>query len=377
MRTLRVLPILLIVLASPTPCATAGSLTCADKAIQFEDAYAGWQLLVANGEQDVTRDARYESSDPAVARVDAVGYVTPSGDGSARIRVQHGDDALEVPVRVSGFRVDRPVDFGREIVPLLSRMGCNAGGCHGKASGQNGFKLSLFGFDAAFDYDAIAKEARGRRVFPAAPEHSLLLLKATGQVPHGGGKRLQPDGSEYPICPPLDRGRDAGLGPRCSARRQAARHAERSRPEARSERSSSPCRAEYSDGSHPRRDPTGGVRQQSRCGRARRYRTVWSHAWQQSGEAAIMARYMGQVAVFRAIVPHGEPLDGYPDFPPINYIDELAVGQVEEARPAALAAARRRHVPPPRHHRPVRPAADRRRGARLPRRHRGRQTARS
>ncbi|MGH7168808.1 MAG: DUF1549 domain-containing protein, partial [Gemmataceae bacterium] len=174
MRTLRVLPILLLVLASPTRGVAAGSLTCTDKAIHFEDAYAGWQLLVANGEQDVTRDARYESSDPTVARVDVVGYVTPTGDGSTRIRIRHGDDAVEVPVRVTGFRVDRPVDFGREIVPLLSRMGCNAGGCHGKASGQNGFKLSLFGFDAAFDHDAITKEARGRRVFPAAPDHSLL-----------------------------------------------------------------------------------------------------------------------------------------------------------------------------------------------------------
>src|SRR5262249_59265958 len=86
-----------------------------------------------------------------------------------------------------------PVSFERDVVPLLTRAGCNAGACHGKARGQNGFQLSLLGFDRDFDYAAIVEEARGRRVFPAAPERSLLLLKPTAQVPHGGGRRL-PEG---------------------------------------------------------------------------------------------------------------------------------------------------------------------------------------
>src|SRR5580704_9468870 len=86
------------------------------------------------------------------------------------------------------FAADR-VTFERDVVPLLTRLGCNAGACHGKARGQNGFQLSLLGFDPDFDHSAIAKEARGRRVFPAAPEQSLLLLKATARVPHGGGRK--------------------------------------------------------------------------------------------------------------------------------------------------------------------------------------------
>jgi hypothetical protein len=191
MRIFCVWPILVIVLAFPVPRVAAGPLTCNVQSVSFTDIYAGWQLVVADGEQDVTRQVRYQSSNSAVARIDTAGYVIPVGSGSASIRIQHGSDKLDIPVRVSGFGSHRSVDFGREIVPLLSRLGCNAGGCHGKASGQNGFKLSLFGFDAAFDHAAITKEARGRRVFPAAPDHSLLLLKATGQVPHGGGKRMQ------------------------------------------------------------------------------------------------------------------------------------------------------------------------------------------
>src|ERR1700757_4289259 len=82
------------------------------------------------------------------------------------------------------------VSFANEVVPTFTKLGCNAGACHGKASGQNGFKLSLLGFEPMIDYQGLTREARGRRVFPAAPEMSLLLLKPTGTLAHGGGKRL-------------------------------------------------------------------------------------------------------------------------------------------------------------------------------------------
>ncbi len=85
---------------------------------------------------------------------------------------------------------ERPVTFERDIQPLLTRAGCNAGACHGKARGQNGFALSLLGFDPAFDHTAIVKEGRGRRLFSADPDNSLFLLKASGAVSHGGGKKL-------------------------------------------------------------------------------------------------------------------------------------------------------------------------------------------
>jgi len=93
----------------------------------------------------------------------------------------------------------RPVSFLNEVVPLLTKLGCNSGGCHGKASGQNGFKLSLLGFEPDWDHSALIKQARGRRVFPASPDKSLLLLKAVGQVPHGGGKRLEVDSDDYRV----------------------------------------------------------------------------------------------------------------------------------------------------------------------------------
>src|SRR4030095_10985194 len=97
----------------------------------------------------------------------------------------------------SGFSQPRAVDFQGEIVPLLSRYGCNTGGCHGKASGQNGFKLSLFRFDWSWDFEEITRRGRARRITAGAPDHSLLLAKATNMVPHGGGRRLEPDSEAY------------------------------------------------------------------------------------------------------------------------------------------------------------------------------------
>src|SRR3954464_13253607 len=88
---------------------------------------------------------------------------------------------------------DTPLNFANDVVPVFTRYGCNAGGCHGKSGGQNGFALSLLGFEPSEDYEHLVKEARGRRLFPAAPEQILLLRKATGRMAHGGGVKLPAD----------------------------------------------------------------------------------------------------------------------------------------------------------------------------------------
>src|SRR6516162_338923 len=90
-----------------------------------------------------------------------------------------------------------PPRFARHVVAVIDRLGCNAGACHGSFRGQNGFRLSLFGGDAALDYDSIARDAFARRVNLSDPDQSLLLLKATAQMPHGGGPRLHKGSPEY------------------------------------------------------------------------------------------------------------------------------------------------------------------------------------
>jgi hypothetical protein len=113
------------------------------------------------------------------------------GEGKATITVQFGTDKLAVPIHVSGIKNPSPVSFQNEIVPILTKAGCNSGGCHGKAEGQNGFKLSVFSFDTAADYAALTKEGRGRRVVVGVPDQSLFLLKASGRMPHGGGIKVR------------------------------------------------------------------------------------------------------------------------------------------------------------------------------------------
>src|SRR5438067_2807596 len=105
--------------------------------------------------------------------------------------------AVVAPLALTGAVRAADVTFERDVLPVLTRAGCNAGACHGKSRGQNGFQLSLLGFDPDFDYAALTQQARGRRVFPAAPERSLLLLKGTATLPHGGGVRLEPEGDDY------------------------------------------------------------------------------------------------------------------------------------------------------------------------------------
>jgi hypothetical protein len=295
------------------------------KQVEFRDAYEGRQLLVNANGADATRTAKYASANPAIAAVDEKGYVSPVADGRTVIQIQIGTEKLDVPVVVSGIAKGRSVDFRTEVQPLLSKLGCNAGGCHGKASGQNGFKLSLFGFDTEFDYAAITREARGRRVFAANPDESLFLTKATGKVPHGGGKRLNPADSDYQVIRRwLATGAPATAPdvPRVVKLRVSPTDAVLTANQLQQ----LAVVAEYSDGST--RDVT---RQSEFAGNLDVVAIVEPDglvkARQQSGEAAIMARHMGFVAVFRAMVPHGPPLANIEGFTPNNWIDDLTVAK--------------------------------------------------
>jgi len=107
--------------------------------------------------------------------------------------------AAEKTTQIKRNQRGEKVYFLTDVVPILTKLSCNSGGCHGKSTGQNGFKISLLGFDPEMDYSAIALESRGRRIFPADPDQSLLLSKAIGKVPHGGGKQLESDSADYKV----------------------------------------------------------------------------------------------------------------------------------------------------------------------------------
>ena len=211
------------------------------------------------------------------------------------------------------------VDFMNDVKPLLSRLGCNGSACHGKAEGQNGFKLSVFGADPEGDYHSILKEARGRRITQAAPEASLFLRKATGEVGHGGGVRLQKGSREYRVLHDWIRG-----GLTFAEEERPAMVALRMEP-ARAVLpfgAKQPLKviARYADGQEA--DVTWqAVFHSNDVGMAKVDEQGLVTLGRSIGQTAVMARFQGKVAVFQAIVPRPGPKPTLPARPVHNFID--------------------------------------------------------
>jgi hypothetical protein len=134
---------------------------------------------------DLTSQATLNADSPAFT-VDADQYVSPIADGEGQLQITAGGLTAEIKVVVSDVS-PVPVDFIRDINPLLTKSTCNQGTCHGSANGKNGFKLSLRGYDALYDYRALVDDISGRRFNRSQPAQSLMLLKPTQAVPHEGG----------------------------------------------------------------------------------------------------------------------------------------------------------------------------------------------
>ena len=223
------------------------------------------------------------------------------------------------------LRAEEPaiVDFENDLQPIFTRFGCNSGPCHGKARGQGGFQLSLLGFDGQQDYDAIAKEGRGRRVFPGAPENSLLIAKPAGKTPHGGGKRLDVDSPEYQTLLNWVRQGMPRKAP-SAATLQSITVSPPSLILAASQTQALTVTAKYSDGAE--RDVTRLTAFQSNeAPIASVNENGLVTAGQITGDAAIMARFMGQIAVCDVMIPRPEviPAEVYAQLPRNNFIDEL------------------------------------------------------
>ncbi len=149
-----------------------------------------------SGEVDLSRIAKFTPAADCV-RFDDEGYLHPVKGCETRVEVSASGLTRQLPVTVRDLTKPREVSFVRDIEPILNKVGCTAGTCHGAAKGKNGFKLSLRGYDPEFDYDRLIHDVSGRRFNRADPARSLLLLKPTAQVPHGGGLRFDTDSQYY------------------------------------------------------------------------------------------------------------------------------------------------------------------------------------
>src|SRR5947209_2817945 len=147
--------------------------------------------------RELTRSARFSSRDAKVVSVDTTGRLRGLTNGRATVTVEAEGKRVLVPVAVEGADDEAPVGFSREVVPVLTRAGCNQGACHGGQHGRGGFKLSLLGFDPEFDHPQIVQSAEGRRVVLSEPERSIILLKPTLSLEHGGGERFKVGSRPY------------------------------------------------------------------------------------------------------------------------------------------------------------------------------------
>lgn len=193
--------------AKPIPKATAPTavlqrLTTYPAVIEFtgprDEQPIGVLGHYADGRSwDLSRAAKLISGNAKVAEIDAAGIVRPVGDGQTTITVDVGGKQQAIPVKVKNATADSLVSFSREIVPILTRTGCNQGACHGAQHGRGGFRLSLLGFDPSFDHAQIVQSAEGRRVVLSDPERSILIMKPALLMEHGGGERIKVNSREF------------------------------------------------------------------------------------------------------------------------------------------------------------------------------------
>ncbi len=299
-------------IALPTP-QDVQSLKAAPASSTIKGLDDSIQLLITAqlkaGSQDLSGDVQYVVANPAVAKVTALGRIIPLANGTTDITAKYGTHTTKVTVKTESCDTDLAINFSNHIVPIFTKLGCNGGGCHGKSGGQNGFALSLLGFVPEFDYQTLVKENRGRRLFSAAPDSSILLLKATGISAHAGGKRMELDSDEYKLVRRWVAS-GAPFGSESDPTVTKISIEPEQRVMTRNNRQQLRVLAHYTDGSifdvTQRAQYESNDQEIAVVDNAALVRTL-----NMPGQAGIMARYQGHVAVFRGTVPLGTKIPEY------------------------------------------------------------------
>ncbi|MEZ5327093.1 MAG: DUF1549 and DUF1553 domain-containing protein [Verrucomicrobiales bacterium] len=294
---------------------------------------AGQQLVVSAIPEesdkpiDYTHQVTFTASPEGIVNIAENGEVTPVSNGEATITAAtRSGISAQTKIKVEHVETALPINFPNEIVPLFTKFGCNGGGCHGKSGGQNGFRLSLLGFEPTEDFEWLVKESRGRRIFPASPEHSLLLLKGAGVLPHGGGEKLKVGSPEYQaIVRWIEQGMRYGEKSDPVVERIEVFPKQRVLfPEASQQLA---VTAFYSDGST--RDITriaGFESNQKEMADVSQAGLV--NIADTTGDIAVMIRFQEFVDVFQATIPLGAPVENLPA--PTNFIDEFVFAKLQQ-----------------------------------------------
>ncbi|MEZ6064972.1 MAG: DUF1553 domain-containing protein [Planctomycetaceae bacterium] len=323
---LTVVGVLLLLAVGPAHSAEDGAslvLVMLPESVTLSTPHTTQRLIVQRqqGEQLLggATPTVWTSRDPAIATVSSQGVVTPVADGQTEIvATVDGQESRPTVVTVTGSGTNTVTSFRNDVLPVLSKNGCNMGACHGALAGKGGFRLSLRGYDPPGDYQTIVQQDRGRRIEFADPGRSLLLTKPTAAIPHKGGIRFETDSPSYQIIadwiaagapPPADN--DPSVA-RLDIFPPQSTHTVGSTQQML-------VRANYSDGHQP--DVTPWVRWSSTNDAVAQVNDDGIVTVVGPGEGAIVAWYSSQLAIARITVPWEN--EGPFEYPaPKNFIDE-------------------------------------------------------
>jgi hypothetical protein len=328
-------------------CAMAGDLKVKVAGIQvapgdfvLEGKWASQRIVVtghlANGTvRDVTGQARFKAANKKVAAVSQAGLVTPIADGETYIEVSAGGKKQKLHVAVKSAR-QVTAAFLTGVRPLLGTLGCNATACHGSARGKGGLRLSLFGGDPEADFEALTRAAGGRRINRMEPAQSLVYLKATGALDHGGANAVKPGSREAEILLAwLTAG--APWTNAAGARIATLKLYPEDRVLAKGETQRLLVTATFTDGQVA--DVTGDAAFYSSGSKTASVAPDGSVQAVATGDAAIAVKYQGQAAVFRVAIPQIGPKP-FPALAANNRIDELVYNKLKQmgVPPSGLAS---------------------------------------
>lgn len=267
---------------------------------------------------DVTHQVKYTSQTHQVVSVSSTGRVTPLANGKATIGIQFKKQFVDVPVIVNEVGVNRAISFNEDVIPALTKAGCNQGACHGAQFGQGSFRLSLLGYAPEQDFHSIVRESIQRRVSLLSPADSLLLQKAINAVPHGGGKRMHVDSPEFKTLKawiaagvPEPSKKEARLVDISVTPNEHQYHAD--------ETKQLRVIAQYDDGSQ--RDVTHRARFDSLKTGIAKVSDEGLVSILDRGQTAIMVRYRGRANISMVVQSFADNVDLH-EFVPENYVDQ-------------------------------------------------------
>lgn len=295
------------------------------------------QMLVVQGKMsdgtthDLTANATFTFADPSLVGIAKRNEFVAEKDGATELTVTVGDQAMKVPVKVVDATVDRPISFNLDVMPIFMREGCDTGECHGSARGQDGFMLSLFGYDPNGDHFRLTREMAGRRINLAIPEESLLVEKSAEIVPHTGGKLFEKGSETWHKM--VEWVADGGQNddPKTLAKPIAVDiYPQKLVMEGAGTNQQMTVRAKYSDGTD--RDITDMAVFMSNNDQSAAVDEFGMVTAGKRGEAFIMARFNTFTVGIQAIViPEGLEYTR-PEMPETNYIDKLVHEKLHKLR---------------------------------------------